>query len=416
MILDLADDDIVERSRAAAWQVPERYWSSLNQATMACRAPVVAIQVDALLSNAHDMVRRAGGLPIRVATKSIRVRSILDAVLALPGYDGLLAFSLTEAVWLAEAFDNIVVAYPSVDRHAIQALVTSEEAAKHVTIMIDSVEHLDAVDAVAPPETRPSVRVCIDIDASWRSPVFGHIGVLRSPIHTAQDARTLAETVAKRQGFELVGVMAYEAQIAGVGNAPAGRPLRGTLLREIQRQSAAELRQRRALAVEQIRGVSELEFVNGGGSGSIESTASESVVTEIGAGSGLFGPHLFDHYAHFSPAPAAAFALDVVRKASPETATLFGGGWTASGVHGADRLPQIAWPAGLRFAAREGAGEVQTPVLGHAARNLSIGDRVWLRHTKSGEVMEHANEVALVTGDRLLGTVPTYRGEGKALV
>ncbi|MBP6685737.1 MAG: amino acid deaminase/aldolase, partial [Leucobacter sp.] len=142
----------------------------------------------------------------------------------------------------------------------------------------------------------------------------------------------------------------------------------------------------------------------------------EGSMTEVAAGSGLFGPHLFDNYRDFSPAPAVAFALDVVRRPNPDTATLLGGGWIASGPAGADRLPQLVWPEGLRFAPREGAGEVQSPVIGAAASNMRPGDRVWLRHTKSGEPMEHSNVVVPVSGDVAGEPLRTYRGEGKCFL
>ena len=160
----------------------------------------------------------------------------------------------------------------------------------------------------------------------------------------------------------------------------------------------------------------ELEFVNGGGTGSLERTSADPSVTEIAAGSGIFGGHLFDGYEHFTPAPAAAFALDVVRRPGPVHATILGGGWIASGPPAADRLPRIVWPEGLRMEPREMAGEVQTPVSGSAARRLAPGDRVWFRHTKSGELAEHLNEFAVVEGDEVVDTLPTYRGEGKAFL
>ncbi|QNN64048.1 alanine racemase [Leucobacter denitrificans] len=369
--------------------------------------------MEALCANAHDLLRRAGGLPIRVASKSIRVRAVLDAVLALPGFSGVLAYSLAEAVWLSDTIDDIVVAYPSVDRAAIAALATDERVAERVTIMVDSVDQLDVIDSVLPPTKRASIRVCLDFDASWQSGVLGHIGVLRSPIHNPRDLRELAECVSQRPGFTVVGVMSYEAQIAGVGDKPVGKPATGLLMRAIQRMSGAELRERRAEAIASVREVAELEFVNGGGTGSIESTVAEGAVTEVAAGSGLYGPHLFDNYRQFTPAPAVAFALDVVRKPSANAATLLGGGWIASGPAGEDRLPQLTWPTGLSYAPREAAGEVQTPVTGDAARDLRVGDRVWLRHTKSGEPMEHADSVVPVIGGVADDPVPTYRGEGK---
>ncbi|MCB1274409.1 MAG: amino acid deaminase/aldolase, partial [Leucobacter sp.] len=212
------------------------------------------------------------------------------------------------------------------------------------------------------------------------------------------------------------GVMSYEAQIAGVGDAPTGKPAEAALMRAVQRMSGAELAERRAAAISAVRAIAPLEFVNGGGTGSIERTVAEAAVTEVAAGSGLFGPHLFDNYRSFTPAPAVAFALDVVRRPNAETATLLGGGWIASGPAGTDRLPRPVWPAGLRYAPREAAGEVQTPLIGEAARDLAVGDRVWFRHTKSGEPMEHANALVPVRDAVAGDPLPTYRGEGKCFL
>ena len=401
---------------ATPWRTPEHYWQQLSEATAALDTPYGVLSLDALSHNAADLARRASGLPIRVASKSIRVRDVMDAVLAIDGYRGVLAYTLTEALWLAETIDDVVVGYPSVDRAAIAALGTSPALAERVTIMIDSVEHLDFVDSVLSPQHRETIRVCIDIDASWKSPVLGHVGAHRSPVHSAAQARTLATTVVDRDGFALVGVMAYEAQIAGVGNRPPGRPLYGRVLDVVQRASANELRQRRGEIVASVREIAELEFVNGGGTGSLESTAADPAITELAAGSGLFGPHLFDQYSHFAPAPAAAFALSVDRKYSPTIATVHGGGWIASGDPSPDRMPQPVWPSGLTYLPREGAGEVQSPLTGPGAAGLSIGDRVWFRHTKAGELSEHLNEFAVVADGRIVESVPTYRGEGKAFL
>ena len=64
----------------------------------------------------------------------------------------------------------------------------------------------------------------------------------------------------------------------------------------------------------------------------------------------------------------------------------------------------------------EGAGEVQTPVLGAAADRLALGDRVWLRHAKAGEPCERTESLHLVAGDRVVDSIPTYRGEGRKLL
>lgn len=398
------------------WLDPATYWGGMTSATASLDTPFGAINRAAIAHNTHDMIARANGTTIRVASKSIRVRGIIEQLLTLPGYAGVLAYTLPEALWLAQTIDNIVVGYPSVDREAIRQLATSPTLAKRVTVMVDSTAQLDAIDAVLLAGKRETIRVCLELDASWRSSLLGHIGVYRSPVHEAKDAAALAREIVARPGFELVGIMSYEAQIAGLTNRPPGKPLRGRMIDWIQSSSFAELAERRRAAVAAVREIADLEFVNGGGTGSLERTSSDSSVTEIAAGSGIMGPHLFDGYGHFKPAPATAFALSVVRKPSPTLATLLGGGWIASGPPAPDRMPQLVWPAGLSYIGREGAGEVQSPVRGAAAEHLRVGDRVWLRHTKAGEASEHLNEFAIVDGDTIVETLPTYRGEGKAFL
>jgi D-serine deaminase-like pyridoxal phosphate-dependent protein len=395
----------------ALWREPARYWPALSAATEHLETPFGVISAEGLAANAFDMLDRAAGTPIRVASKSVRVRAVLDAVLALPGYHGILAYTLPEALWLAEqGHQDVVVGYPSVDRAALARLARDEVLASRVTVMIDDTRQLDLIDAVTPPSKRNAIRVCLELDASFHAPVLGHLGVRRSPVHTPEQARALAEAIVARPGFTLVGMMAYEAQIAGVVNK--GKPI----VKAMQRASASELAERRGQAVAAVREIAELEFVNGGGTGSLESTHADPSVTEIAAGSGLFGPHLFDGYWQFTPVPAAAFALSVVRRPTPDVATLLGGGWIASGPPAADRLPQLAWPEGLRMLPREAAGEVQTPVTGPAARGLAIGDRVWLRHTKAGELSEHLDSFAVVQNGAVVAELPTYRGEGKVFL
>jgi D-serine deaminase-like pyridoxal phosphate-dependent protein len=394
----------------------------LRSATADLDAPFALVDLDAFEANAADMTRRAGGTPIRVASKSVRCRALLADVLGRDGFRGVLAFTLPEALWLAgQGFRDLVVAYPTVDRRALRALAADPEAAAQITIMVDDVAHLDLVDRVCgDPAGRPEVRVCLDIDASWR-PLGGRlrIGARRSPVHAPSEAAALARAIVARPGFRLVGLMAYEAQIAGVGDAGgagAGARLRSLAIRGMQTGSGRELAGRRRAVVDAVRAVADLEFVNGGGTGSLERTARESAVTEVAAGSGLYGPALFDTYRAFTPRPAALFALPVVRRAGDGSATALGGGYPASGPAGPDRLPSPHLPAGLRLDRLEGAGEAQTPLLGTAAEHLRVGDVVFFRHAKAGELCERFNELHLVRGDRVVDTVPTYRGEGQAFL
>lgn len=395
-----------------AWDYPAQWWPRLTEATAHLPAPVGIIDLDALRHNAMDLLVRAGGLPIRVASKSVRVRAVLDAVLQIPGYHGILSYSLAEALWLAETHDDIVLGYPTVDRVNLQRLVHDERAASRITLMIDDVAHLDFIDSIASPRERETIRVAIDADASWRSAVLGHIGVRRSPLFTAGDVARFARMVTSRPGFRLVGLQMYEAQIAGQGDNGSDAPV----IRAVQARSRAELLTRRAEIADVLTDIASLEFLNGGGTGSLEFTASDESVTEVSAGSGLLGGHLFDGYRSFRPAPASAFAFDVVRRPASDIATVLGGGWIASGPPIASRQPKAVWPQGLRTMPREAAGEVQTPLQGRTAGDLVVGDRVWFRHSKSGEPAEHIDAYQLVSGTQIIDELPTYRGEGKAFL
>jgi D-serine deaminase-like pyridoxal phosphate-dependent protein len=360
------------------------------------------------------MLGRADGLPIRVASKSVRCRSLLASILDHdPGFRGLMTFTLPETLWLhGHGFRDLLVAYPSADREALAELARLDDERPPI-VMVDSVEQLDLIE-VATRGAGP-VRVCIDLDLSWW-PFGGRlkIGVKRSPVHEPAQARALAEEIVSRPGLELAGLMGYEAHIAGVGDRPLGKSLQGYAIRAMKALSLPELAERRAAAVAAVREVANVEIVNGGGTGSIHSTRAESVVTEITAGSGFYAPTLFDRYASFRLTPAAMFAMPVVRRPSGGVATLLGGGYLASGAAGPDRLPAPELPRGLRLDPLEGAGEVQTPVIGAAAASLRVGANVYLRHAKAGELCERFNSLKLLSGSEIVGEVPTYRGEGRA--
>jgi len=384
-------------------------------------APFAFVDLDAMWANADSMLARRNGKPIRVASKSIRSRPVLERILSSdPGFSGVLSFTLPEALFLAEAgFHDILVAYPTTDREAIARLaeVSSRDPGGAPVLMVDDVAQVDLIESALTggPAT---VGVCIDLDLSWRP--LGRrvvsIGPKRSPIRTPADAAELAAEISSRPGVRLEGVMAYEGQIAGVGDAAPRSPVRNATVRRMQRASGKEIASRRAAMVHAVREVAPLRFVNGGGTGSIRRTAAEDTVTEVTAGSGFYAPVLFDSYRDLDLKPAAAFAIPVVRRPDAGVATALGGGYVASGAAGADRLPEPYLPEGLKLDRFEGAGEVQTPLVGPGANRPRIGDRVYMRHAKAGELCERFNSLYLVEGDAITDEVPTYRGEGKAFL
>ncbi|QEU95564.1 amino acid deaminase/aldolase [Streptomyces kanamyceticus] len=385
-----------------------------DRATAHLDAPVAIVDLDAFDANADDLVRRAGGKPIRVASKSVRCRALLERVLAREGFAGIMSFTLAESLWLARSgFDDVLLAYPSADRSGFAELAADPKLAAAVTVMVDDPAQLRLIDEARNGGTE-EVRVCLELDTSFKA-LGGkvRIGALRSPLHSPVQVAALARAIARRPGFKLVGVMAYEGHVAGVGDAVEGHPARSRAIRMMQAAARKELAERRAETIAAVRGVApELEFVNGGGTGSVQHTAAERAVTEIAAGSGLFVPRLFDNYTSFSGRPAALFAQPVVRRPGVGIVTVLGGGYPASGVAGADRSPVPYLPEGLRYDPQEGAGEVQTPLHGPPADDLLIGDKVWFRHAKAGELCERFDTLRLVEGDEVTASVPTYRGEG----
>lgn len=417
---------------------------ALRAAVAHLDAPFGVLDLDAFDANLDALADRAGGVPIRVASKSLRCLSALERALAHPGYRGVLAFTLPEAIALAErGIDDLVVAYPSVHRAALERLCADTDAGadlrRRITLMVDDTVHVRSIgDAIGVCDAHDTpVRVAIDVDASYRplERVLGdrlHLGVRRSPVHDARQAWHLARAIASTRGVRLVGAMLYEGQIAGV--ADGGRGLRGAAVRLMQSRSDRELRDRRRRIVAAIEtGATygarnalrpgapphRLEFVNGGGTGSLERTSADPAVTEVSAGSGLYSPALFDHYRGFRHRPAAYVVLPVVRRPTSRIATMLGGGYLASGPPGVDRQPVVAWPRGLRTLAAEGFGEVQTPLRVTGAPDArgaspapAIGSHVWLRHAKAGELAERIDRFVVVSGGRIVDEWPTYRGEG----
>ncbi|MEV0637257.1 amino acid deaminase/aldolase [Streptomyces sp. NPDC050619] len=385
-----------------------------DRATAHLDAPLAIVDLDAFDANADDLVRRAAGKPIRVASKSVRCRALLERVLAKDGFAGIMSFTLAESLWLARSgFDDILLAYPSADRTGYAELAADPKLAAAVTVMIDDPAQLKLIDD-ARDGGREVIRVCLELDTSLK--LLGgrvRVGARRSPLHSPGQIADMARAAARLPGFKVVGIMAYEGHIAGVGDAIAGRPVRSRAVRLMQATARRELAERRAEVVRAVRAVvPDLEFVNGGGTGSVQHTAVEDAVTEIGAGSGLYVPRLFDNYTSFSGRPSALFAQPVVRRPGVGVVTVLGGGYPASGAAGPDRLPVPYLPEGLKYDPQEGPGEVQTPLLGSPADDLLLGDKVWFRHAKAGELCERFDALHLIEGDAVTATVPTYRGEG----
>ena len=398
----------------------DRY-THLRAAIAGSRLPVAIVDLDAVDANIDALLGdvRAHEKTLRLATKSVRCSRLIDYILARGGavMRGLMSYAVSEAEMLVErGHRDILVAYPSVQERDVDDLVAlNRRDGVQVSLVVDSRDHLDRLDRRAR-ALGGIIPVVIEIDMSLRA-LGGrvHLGVHRSSAFTADHVVALAREAEQRPGVRFAGVMGYEAQIAGMAEANPFSKLLNPIRGAIKRRSIPVVRQRRQAVADALAAAGiELPRFNGGGTGSLIHTDREPAITEVTAGSGFLCSHLFDYYPHLSLAPAAFFALQVVRLPGPGLATCHGGGYVASGEAGRDRLPIPVWPEGLSLLALEGAGEVQTPVRG--ANGIRVGDPILFRHAKAGELAEHFNEYLFVRGHRIVERAPTYRGAGFAFV
>jgi D-serine deaminase-like pyridoxal phosphate-dependent protein len=382
--------------------------------------PFAYLDLDLLDENIRQVAARARGKRVRLASKSLRSVAVLRRILAADScFQGIMCFTAREAVYLASlGFRDLLIGYPTWHADDIAAIAQATANGAEITLMLDSVAHVQQIETVA---SRYEVRlpVCLDIDMSLPLPGL-HFGVWRSPLRTAAQARPVLDAIAAAPHVRLDGIMGYEAQIAGVGDHYPGKALKNTLVRALQRRSAREVARRRAEIVAQAQSMQPegqpLRFVNGGGTGSIATTREETAVTEITVGSAFYGPALFDNYRSFRYRPAAGFAIEIVRQAAPAIYTCLGGGYVASGAAGADKLPQPYLPAGARLDSLEAAGEVQTPIKYSGSTQLHLGDPIFMRHSKAGELCERFTHLLLVQNGAVVDEVTTYRGDGQCFL
>jgi len=392
----------------------QRYRRALGERAL----PAALVDLDLFERNIDRAVTvaRETARPLRVATKSVRSLDLLRRISARASNHvvGLMAYSAREALRLAEeGFRDILVAYPVARPTEATLLARANKSGATVSVVIDDVAQLDAL-ALGASREAGVIPVVVDVDVSLR--VAGaHLGVRRSPVRTAREVVELARAVTKRGGLRFHGVMAYEAQVAGLADDSPFSRLTNPAKRWIKRRSRPEVAHTRQEIADALRaeGIA-LTLFNGGGTGSLADTAREPAITEVAVGSMFLGGLLFDHYRAVKPEPALSFALEVVRRPGPGMVTCFGGGYVASGAVGEDRLPRPWLPEGLSLLDMEGAGEVQTPVVIPAGVSLSLGEPVFFRHPKPGELAERFERYALVRGDSVEGEARTYRGEGLA--
>lgn len=379
--------------------------------------PFAFVDLDLLDQNIRQIASRACGKRIRLASKSIRCTGILRRIFAADTcFQGIMCYTALEAVYLAsQGFDDLLIGYPAWNEHDIAAVASATAGGARITLMIDSIEHVERIEAMA---SQHGVRLplCLEVDMSMDIPGL-HFGVWRSPVRSVEQAKPIIERIKASSHVLLDGVMGYEAQVAGLGDNFPGQRAKNALVRRLKQRSIGEIAERRAAIVALVRSRGIMpRFVNGGGTGSIDSTREEAVVTEITAGSGFYAPALFDNYRDFRYAPAAAFAIEIVRRPRPSLYTCLGGGYIASGSTGPEKQPAPYLPEGAKLLPLEGAGEVQTPISYDGPLTLHIGDPIFMRHSKAGELCERFTHLYLVSDGRIVDKVMTYRGDEQCFI
>jgi D-serine deaminase-like pyridoxal phosphate-dependent protein len=396
---------------------PQQAYSYYKQIFQTRSLPLAYVDLDLLDQNVRQIAARAGGKRIRLASKSLRCVAMLRRILAADScFQGIMCFTAAEAAYLAEqGFTDLLIGYPAWRTLDIEMVARAVATGTQITLMIDSVAHVEQIEGVA---RRLGVRLplCLEIDMSMDLPGL-HFGAWRSALRTSQQLRPIVERIQASAHVWLDGLMGYEAQIAGVGDNLPGQPLKNALVRRFKQRSQREVAERRAAIVDFMRqqGIA-LRFVNGGGTGSLDTTRTEEHVTEITVGSGFYAPMLFDYYRNFRYQPAAGYAIEIVRHPQPFIYTCLGGGYIASGSIGPEKQPQPYLPVGARLDALEGAGEVQTPIHYKGPIPLGLGDPIFLRHSKAGELCERFTSLLLISHGTITDEVTTYRGDGRCFL
>ncbi|WP_335872970.1 amino acid deaminase/aldolase [Bacillus sp. 2205SS5-2] len=376
-------------------------------------SPGVYLDLKAFDRNVEKVATIAKGKNVRVASKSIRSVNLIERVLSSHTcFRGILCYNPHECVFLAEkGFDDLLLAYPTTDREALMKIANLFHEEKFITIMIDSISHIELLHKIAK-ESSSKFRICLDIDLSLT--YFGlHFGVKRSPLRYTHQVLTLIQEIKKYPTLILDGIMGYEAQIAGVADKMPGQFIKNRLITYLKRKSFQDYPRRRQEIVDALKseGIS-LRFSNGGGTGSLLITREEEAVTEVAVGSALYAPHLFDYYRDFRYEPSLFFTSPIVRQPSNNVYTSYSGGYIASGATGKEKQPLIHLPKGCDLVSLEGAGEVQTPFNNNGDQPLEVGDVIVFRHSKAGELAERFTHIQLVENDRVIDSCTTYRGDG----
>ena len=408
-------------------------YSSWQKSLLHEPLPAAVINLDAFDRNVQRLsdLAEKDGKPIRLATKSIRVPDLIKRALKQSkNFQGVMCYSAEEAydLFYEEKIDDILIAYPTTQTHDLDKLRRMHASGAKISLVVDDIEHMQQLSEAMKGLEKPfSVLIEMDMPLQYLGGRI-QLGVRRSPVRSPVDLKNLLEKSRKIPNIKVIGVMAYEAIVAGLPDKNSPQFLRDPIAQIIRHDAATQIAQMRAEVPKVFAEVGmKLEIFNGGGTGSINLASKEKVLTEMTAGSALLCSHLFDdRYSNLGRyfEPAVYFATLIVRSSDPNPnlssnypiITCSGGGIIGSGSIGKDKLPMPVAPAGLELMGDEGAGEVQTPLVVRGNTIPKIGQFVMWRPAKSGEALERFNNVTLISNEEKVGRAPTYRGKGRCYV
>lgn len=379
--------------------------------------PLAYLDLELLDANISAILQRASKTNIRIASKSIRSRYVLEHILkSNDQFQGIMCYTAGEAAWLASTgLDNILIGYPCMNQHDLNLVVQQIKSGKKIIPMVDSMHQVTLLNDIGK-QYNTKIKVCMDIDMSTDFRRL-HFGVYRSPLHTLDDVKNFVTSIQSFDHVEVSGIMGYEAQVAGLGDHVKGGSMKNSTIRLLKKRSRKDYYKRRGEIVQWLQSQGyKLEIVNAGGTGSIEWSIEEPWINEVTVGSGFYSPGLFDHYKNFKHLPALGFVLQIVRIPKKGIYTCLGGGYIASGETGIMKQPYPYLPEGVEALKNEGFGEVQTPIQYQGPLTLKEGDPILFRHSKAGELNEHFNYISVVKNGTIIDKILTYRGEGKSFL
>lgn len=389
-------------------------YSDQKKITKDLKKPFCFLDKDNLRQNITSAIKRSGHKKIRIATKSIRSLEVLEFIRQELGdkYIGLMTFHVKESLDLLKSgFNHCLMGYPQKilkdEAKLIKELAGSN---KKLVLMIDSIDQCRLLQKMGS-DIDHRFEVCIDIDMSLKLPRL-NFGVFRSPILDVSVAEDLISYVEKAENLKCTGLMGYEAQIAGIPDYNGKGKIFDLIISKLKKTSEKRILKVRKEFLDRVKEKFQLEFFNGGGTGSIEFTASDRSVTEVTVGSGFYCPHLFDLYQKpFKP--SLGYAIEVDRIPNKNYITCHGGGYIASGAIDMNKAPQIFSPKNLKINSNEMFGEVQTPLEHDGSIDIQIGDPIFLRHAKAGELLERFTNIYIIENHKVVDRWKSYRGEGK---